>query len=66
MDLSTINHDYMIEYVASKHANTVRTTVEGFTGNQLVSDIKAKVAEKLSLDPESFFLRQESYYLSDT
>ena len=53
----------MIEYVVSRQANTVRNLIEGLTGNQLVSDLKLKVAEKFSLDPESFCLRQGSYNL---
>jgi hypothetical protein len=55
----------MIEYDASKTANIVRTTVEGLTGNQLVSDLKLKIAEKLSLNPESLSLKQKSNYLQD-
>lgn len=62
-DLRKKNHNYMIEYVESRQSKTLRTSVEGLTGNQLVLDLKHKVAEKLSLDPESFSLRQDSYNL---
>ena len=64
-DLSKIDHCYLIEYIASRTNNTIRTTVEGLIGNQLVSDLKLKVAEKLSIELESFSLRQDGNYLQD-
>lgn len=64
-DLSKVDHCYLIEYVASRTANTVRTTVEGLIGTQLVSDLKLKVADKLSIELETFSLKQDGYYLQD-